>query len=277
MVCFNEKISQSILPPVAPGSCRRFLLTLVALTISPLLMAQEGDTTRQEVYIKGEFSVTNNGISLIPSFSLGKPATVVDLKAGGKRYEFNPQLRFDLEGFKPWSFGFISRYKFILKNRWFMSVGTHFPGLVFNTQSVVKNGVTMNETTVMRFLPFEYYAGFAVNEKVQFGLFAMYGLGLNKNDPNQPKKNTFISAQARIDQVRLYKKLFLLFNPQVYYLRMDNSDGFFASTSLTLARQNTPFSITTLFNKVITSEIAVKGFDWNVSLVYSFKNELYKK
>ena len=255
----------------------RYGLLVCFLALAQLVLAQEADSTKQVIHLNGDISVTNNGISLIPSFSLGKPAMLFDLTASGKRYEFNPQLRFDLAGFKPWSFGFISRYKVIQTDRLFMSVGTHFPGLVFNTTSVVKNGITMDQTTVMRFLPFELYTGYALNDKVQLGLFSMYGIGLNKKDPDQPHENIFISAQARVDQLRLYKKVFFVLDPQVYYLKMDENDGFFAAISLTLARENTPFSLSAMMNKMLKSEIPVKDFDWNISLVYSFRNELYRK
>jgi len=68
----------------------------------------------------------------------------------------------------------------------------------------------------------------------------------------------------------------LRFNPQVYYLKMDEDDGFYASATLTLARQNFPVSVSALVNRTIQTDIPVgEDFIWNVSLIYSF-NKKYK-
>ncbi|MFM7400770.1 MAG: hypothetical protein ACKO4W_07675 [Bacteroidota bacterium] len=39
-------------------------------------------------HLNGAVSATNNGISLIPTFSLGKPATIIELNAGGEHLTF---------------------------------------------------------------------------------------------------------------------------------------------------------------------------------------------
>jgi hypothetical protein len=56
-------------------------------------------------HFNGSASITNNGISVIPTFSLGKPASIIELNAGGDRLTFEPQFRVSLEG-QPWSLGF---------------------------------------------------------------------------------------------------------------------------------------------------------------------------
>jgi len=49
-------------------------------------------------HFNGNISVTNNGFSFIPTFSLSKPTTIVDLSVGGKKFSFDPQFRFDFDG-----------------------------------------------------------------------------------------------------------------------------------------------------------------------------------
>jgi hypothetical protein len=67
------------------------------------------------------------------------------------------------------------------------------------------------------------------------------------------------------------------FVPQVYYLRMNQSDGFYLTSSMTLAMRNSPFSISGMFNKIIKTDIsASKNFVWNASIVYRF-NKKYGK
>jgi post-segregation antitoxin (ccd killing protein) len=60
-------------------------------------------------------------------------------------------------------------------------------------------------------------------------------------------------------------------------LKIDGSDGFYFSSSLTLARRSFPISISALINKTIQTNIsASKDFDWNAGLIYSFNNKYVK-
>ena len=52
--------------------------------------AQKTDSTKAVPYVSGAITITNNGLSLIPTFSLGKPTTVFDFAAGRKRLSFEP-------------------------------------------------------------------------------------------------------------------------------------------------------------------------------------------
>ena len=75
-----------------------------------------GDSIQTTYHISGAASATNNGISLLPMFTLGKPAAIFDLSVGNERLAFEPQFRFSLEG-KPWSFIFWFRYKAVNTSR----------------------------------------------------------------------------------------------------------------------------------------------------------------
>jgi hypothetical protein len=59
---------------------------------------------------------------------------------------------------------------------------------------------------------------------------------------------------------------------------MDEMDGFYFSSTLTLARKNFPLSISALFNQAIQTEIqADNNFVWNVSIIYAFNKEYIEK
>ncbi|MCU0339256.1 MAG: hypothetical protein MUE30_05180, partial [Spirosomaceae bacterium] len=76
--------------------------------------SQTTDSTAQIINFKSTTSITNNGFSFIPAFSLGRPAAIFNLNInGGKRFSFEPEFRFALEDGRPWSFIFIWRYKLI--------------------------------------------------------------------------------------------------------------------------------------------------------------------
>ena len=66
-------------------------------------------------------------------------------------------------------------------------------------------------------------------------------------------------------------------NPQFYYLKLDDEDGFYFTSSMTLVKKNFPLSVSAIINKVIQTNItASENFVWNASLVYSF-NKKYSK
>lgn len=80
--------------------------------IVPLLIFLGASSVQSQEDIKhflddfrGTASITQNGISLIPSFSLGDPALIFDIKMTKGRSSFEPDMRFALEG-KPWAFVF---------------------------------------------------------------------------------------------------------------------------------------------------------------------------
>jgi hypothetical protein len=58
---------------------------------------------------------------------------------------------------------------------------------------------------------------------------------------------------------------------------MDGVDGFYAAQTLSLGHQKVPVSLATTMNIKLKSEIETKDFDWNISLIYSFSNQLFIK
>lgn len=59
---------------------------------------------------------------------------------------------------------------------------------------------------------------------------------------------------------------------------MEENDGVYFSSTLTLASRKFPLSISALINETIQTKIpADKNFVWNVSLIYSFNKEYVEK
>lgn len=86
------------------------IFALIIVTLTRYSYAQS--TTENQSLIKhfnGTITATNNGISIIPSFTLGRPAVFFDLNVGGERLTFEPMFRFGMDG-KPWSFVLWWRY-----------------------------------------------------------------------------------------------------------------------------------------------------------------------
>ena len=86
-------------------------LCILFIFISSTIFSQDSNNVNLINHISGRIATTNNGISLIPTFSLGKPALLFTLSLGKNKLSFEPDFNFSLEG-KPWSmlFGFGTRW-----------------------------------------------------------------------------------------------------------------------------------------------------------------------
>jgi hypothetical protein len=82
------------------------LFVTLLLMLTQYAFSQKTDSTKRISYFSGSASVTNNGISIVPSFSLGKPAAIFNLSLTKKRFSVEQDLRFSLAG-KPWSCGLL--------------------------------------------------------------------------------------------------------------------------------------------------------------------------
>ena len=102
-------------------------------------------------------------------------------------------------------------------------------------------------------------------------MYYLYSRGI---DPDATRNTHFLTLNANFSDVKLSGQYFVKFVPQVYYLRMNQYDGYYFTSSLTLAKRNSPFSISGMFNKIIRTNIsASKNIVWNISLVYRFSKK----
>lgn len=69
---------------------KRVLWGLLLLGLVLYTHAQDAQVQKPVYHFNGNVSITNNGFSLIPSFSLGKPATVAIISVGGERFSLDP-------------------------------------------------------------------------------------------------------------------------------------------------------------------------------------------
>ena len=249
-------------------------LTFLLLTIISYAALSQEEPSEKSYHFNGSVGITNDGFSFIPSFSLGKPATIVDLSVGGNRFSFDPQFRFDLEGLKPWSFIFIWRYKVVQTDRFEMKVGLHLPAISFKEQTIQINGVDREQIVSYRFLTPELMPTYKLSRNINIGMYYIWGIGLEKE--GQTRNTHFLSLRAFFNQICLIEQFYLNWNPQIYYLNLDGTDGIYTAQSLTLAHKKLPVSISSMMNFKLKSDVPTKDFDWNISLVYSFKNQFAK-
>jgi hypothetical protein len=252
---------------------KRAFLLFVLISFTSVSFSQNYDSTKVYGHFGGAVTITNKGISLIPNLTLGKPAAIFDMSVGGKRLSFEPQFRFALEG-KPWTFILWWRYKLVRKEKFQLNIGAH-PAFAFKTVTITSEGESQEIIRASHFLAGEIVPSYSVSDKINLSIYYLNAHGLEED---LTQSTNYLALRCNFSNIRISEQFFLKFNPQVYYLKMDADDGFYANASLTLARRNFPLSVSSLFNKTIKTEIPVgEDFIWNVSLIYSFNNEYVRR
>ncbi len=252
-------------------SMKKAILLFCILLFSYVASAQNVDTVPTPRFFRGQITATNNGISLIPNFSLNRPAAMFDLSLGKGRLSFDPMIRFRLDG-KPWTFVFWWRYKLVQQKKFTMGVGTH-PSVVFREVSVVDNGITKNFMSAQRYFAWEASPTYIINKNINFGLYYLGSHGLTKDIV---QFTTFVAARSSIN-LPLSPKFTLNLIPQAYYLKMDDKDGTYYNITANLFKHNLPVSLNAVVSQAIQTEIGGKDFLWSVGLVYNINNTYLKR
>ena len=244
------------------------------ILMAHLCFAQNTDSTKQQVNFRLSSSITNNGFSFIPSFSLGKPAAIFNMNInGGKRFSFDPEFRFSLLDGKPWSFIFIWRYKIINQKKFQLTAGTHLPAIPFRTLAYETN--PMKQTMASsRVIPVEMTPNWVISKNLSFSLFYLYAKGVSDD---AVKTTNFVNLRALVSNVKLSRNLLLRLNPQLFYLQMDAKDGFYFASNFVISSKKTPFYLGSTINKPLKTNITGKNFDWNISLGYSLDRKYERK
>lgn len=214
---------------------------------------------------RGSVSVTQNGISLIPSFSLSEPALLFDIKFVKKRFSFEPDMRFALEG-KPWSFIFWFRHKAIQKEKFTLRVGAH-PALNFRTINIMRNGINEEILESRRYVAGEIAPDYKITENAGLRMYYLAGRGFDEG----VKQTHFVTFNPYINNLHLTKSLYFNISPQLYYLQTDDLKGLYLVAFLKMGIKDFPLTISSILNKALDTEIAPeKDFIWNISLDYNF-------
>lgn len=252
---------------------KQSLLGFILLSISISCLSQTSDNIKTSHHLSGVASITNNRISLVPSFSLGKPAAVVLMSLGGQRFSIDPDIRFSLDG-KPWTFLFWVRYKLFSEGKFRMNTGLHL-GLNFRSTNLQMNGMPTENIVVRRYLATELAPNYSVAKNITIGSYYLYSHGID----NGTVKNThFITLNSNFSRIPISKQFYLRAVPQIYYLYQDENDGYYFNATFTMAKLNFPLSLSSIINKELRSNVpGSKDFNWNVSLVYSFSRNYIPK
>lgn len=240
----------------------RHLLLLVVFASIARPAAAQGAARDRHPEVTGAVTLTNKGISLIPTFTLGKPAAIADLGIRKGDLSFEPQFRFGLDG-KPWSFIFWWRYDAVKGRKFHLRAGAH-PAVAFRTISVVTNGNPSEVSAATRYLAGELSPSYSLARSLSVGGYYLYGRAM---DSGVVTHTHFLAARANVTSIPITRGYVLQFAPQLYYLWMDGRTGVYANAGLTLANLKLPFSVSATVNRPVRTGIAGgESFLWNVSL-----------
>lgn len=245
---------------------KELIVSIFLLSALPCF-AQKSDSAQTNYHFSGTVSATNNGISLVPSFSLGKPAVILLASLGGERFSFDPDIRFGLNG-KPWTMLFWGRYKLANEGRFKMNTGAHL-GLNFRSTPISINNVPSENIVVRRYLAGELSPNYFIAKNWSVGSYYLYSRGL---DDGTVKNTHFVTFNTNFSHIRIGGKFYGRVNPQVFYLNQDGREGKYFTSVFTLSNEKVPLSISYLINKTIHTNIpGNKDFIWSLSLIYAFR------
>lgn len=190
---------------------------------------------------------------------------------GKGKLSFEPEMRFALEG-KPWSFLFWWRYR-VRADRFRLNFGAH-PALNFKTESVTSNGTSKEVMVTRRYFATELSPNYMITDNLSVAIYYLYSRGLD----NGTTRNThFVTINSNISNIKLSKQFLFRLVPQFYYLKMDQQDGYYFTSTFVLSKRNFPLSLSAIINKTIQTKItASKDFVWNTTLTYSFGHKYVK-
>jgi hypothetical protein len=235
------------------------------------VLAQSNDSTQIPSFFKGQITATNNGVSLIPNFSLNKPALLFDLSLGKGRLSFDPMIRFAMNG-KPWAFVFWWRYKLVNRKKFNMGLGAH-PAFMFRSETITIGGVQKELLTTQRYVAWEASPNFRINQKLSLGMYYIGSHGLTKD---LIQWGSFVAARAFLSDFIAPKSLNTLFIPQVYWLKQDIKSGTYWNATLNISKKKSPLMLNGIVSQPIRTKIVGKNFLWSVGLVYNINNK-YRK
>jgi hypothetical protein len=249
-------------------------IPLITIKVSAIIMllhftgitySQAPDSTKQLTHFAGSAGITNNGISVVPTFSFDKPAAVFLMSVKKNRLSFEPDVRFPLDlqrgGIALWW-----RYKILMNGKFRLNTGAH-PAINFIKPDSVKENAKGVRLT-QYFLGGEVVPYYVLSKKVNIGAYHLYAHGLQENGP---KNVHFVTVNSNFSNLKLTKQLALMWMPQFYYLNIDKKDGFYFTSTVTLLKKDFPISLQSTINKTITTNIPGNNFAWNLTLFYSFK------
>ena len=237
----------------------RVILSFLFLLISVISFSQE-TSDKPKLKAACTFSLNSNGISSIPSFSLGAPAIIAAPSFTKGRFVYEPVLAYDLD-IKPWFIDNWFRYKIIDRQKFEFRTGLNF--------SMYFSDLTPDSNILQgqRYWAAEFTGTFRPTSKS----YLSGAYWIDRGQDAGTIKGHYFSIMGERSEIGIGKSLMLAANLHLFYIQYDgNNDGFFIAPKVTSSFRNLPFAIFFHGIQAIESNISpYPGFSWNLGLAYS--------
>lgn len=215
----------------------------------------------------GNIGYTNNGFSIIPSFSFNSPAITTQMSWKKDNLSVEPDIRLAPDG-KKGSMLLWFRYAAIKKGRFSLRTGIH-PAVNWYPKQIVESGKSLEIYQLRRFIAWELAPNININKNINTGVYYLQGNGLQEDGP---QTTHFVNLYLSVANIPLSDQLKLNLTPAVYYLYLDKKEGTYFTANGTLSHNKSPFSLQSTINQTLNTKITGgKDFLWNIALIYKIK------
>lgn len=238
----------------------------VFLMLQPHRIAAQKDSTQYKPEFSGVITLTSNGISQIPAYSLDKPAISAFFYLKLKRFSYEPDINYGVDG-RPWGMGNSFMYLVLDRKKLKFKSGLAL-GLAFSYPELLQDGVLVKINKSERYLIAKLLPSYVISEKMTLGVNYWYARNLERKSI---RTINFLSAALSIAHVSLIRKIYFSVLPQIFYLDVDGDDGLFFSPTAAIGVKDFPLYLSSQVNTTIYQNMTSDpGFKWNVALNYMF-------
>ena len=224
------------------------------------------DSTQAITTFSGSVGITNNGFSIVPTFSLNSPAAILNFYWRKGRFSFDPDIRLVPDASKG-GFIFWFRYRLVEQKKFTLRVGAH-PAFSLVRRTISDSGTQREITEMLRFAAGEVVPSYQITPN--WGVSAVYlnGNGLQNHGP---QRTHVLFLNTSIANLNLGGDIRLQLLPTVFFLFLDGHRGSYFTGTAILSKKSSPFTLQSTINQTFTADIpGNQPFMWNVMVAYNF-------
>ena len=266
-LAFPSKTSLAQSTASTGGDSTQTVITLSGAVSKPKENPEKAtDSTRSASTFTGSIGLTNNGFSIIPTFSLNSPATIMNFYWRKGRFSFDPDIRL-VPDMSKGGLLFWLRYRLIEHKKFSLRAGVH-PAFSLVHKTLTSNGAESRITEVLRFVAGEIVPSYQITSNWGINAVYLHGSGLQKHGP---QRTHVLFLNNVISNIDVGSNFGLTLAPSVFFLNVDGYTGSYFTATAILSRKNLPFTLQSTINQTFASDIpGNQNFMWNVMLAYNF-------
>ena len=249
------------------------LLVVCSLGLSATALDSTLSTSSDTSYTKWTathiFEGYNNGVSIVPAFSLGRPAVMYLGRFSQKNWSMEPEVRMSYDG-QPWSMILWARYTLPELGEWKCTIAPHVAMLYAPVEEVI-DGTVMQSFSSNRYTALRGTAFRSLGSGFGLSTYGLAAIGVDKGASTNPVVLTGVVGVTPNIEVG---PITLDLRPQLYYLNMRGPSGVFYAVNYTIPIQK-DWSIIGIVTQPIAKNdgLEVSSFIWNIGISYAVKHQ----